>query len=47
MIWIRLVSTDIWKERRAVTDDHQADIRGLATAFHFVRPELPHTRTAD
>ena len=23
------------------TDDHQADIRGLGTAFHCVRPELP------
>ena len=39
------VSTSIFlSERRAITDDHQADIRGLATAFHCVRPELTQSR---
>jgi hypothetical protein len=37
-------------ERRAFTDDHQADIRGLPgrdAAFSCVRPELPLSSNAD
>jgi hypothetical protein len=36
------VSTSFsWMRGERFTDDHQADIRGLGTAFHCVRPELP------
>jgi len=33
-------------ERRIFSDDHQTDIRGLSTAFPYVRPELPLTKVA-
>ncbi len=33
-------------ERRTFVDDHQTDIRGLDTAYLYVRPELPLTRIA-
>jgi len=33
-------------ERGTFIDDHQTDIRGLITAYLYVRPELPLTRDA-
>ena len=34
-------------ERRTFIDDHQTDIRGLSTAFPYVRPEHSLTKIAD
>ncbi len=42
-IWKRLGQVCFLFEREAITDDHQADIRGLVTAFACVRPELPQS----
>ena len=42
-IWKRLGQVCFLFEKRAITDDHQADIRGLVTAFACVRPELPQS----